>query len=323
MNSVATVARPAVVTGCTGEIGNALAGLLLERGVEVYALCRPRSWRLQFLPSSPRLHFVERDIFSLDGVEEAIGKPCGAFFHLGWHASYGPERTNPRGQVRNVSAALDAVALAMRLGCSVFVGAGSLSQYGSVEETIAPETPMQPVTAYGVAKLCAEQMTRLLAADFGLRHVWGRVLSVYGPCDGPFTLISSLMRARLRGEELPITPCGQLWDFLYARDAARAFLAMAERGGNGKAYCVASGACRPLREFVADFAALPGGTVKIRFGGMPYAQNQRMRLQGDISALAADTGFAPATPFAEGIARTWRWYQEHPEAAALPEGDAT
>ena len=182
---------------------------------------------------------------------------------------------------------------------------------------------MRPTTAYGAAKLCAEQMTRGHAAGLGLRHVWGRVLSVYGPCDGPFTLVSSLVRARLRGEEIALTPCGQLWDFLYARDAARAFLAMAERGGDGKAYCVASGACRPLRDFIADFAALPGGTARLRLGGRPYAPDQRMHLRGDISALAADAGFAPATPFAEGIALTWRWYQAHPEAAALPEGEAT
>ena len=317
------ISRPVVVAGCTGEIGNALVTLLLRLGHEVYAICKPNSWRLRFLPVSSRLHIVECDLFRIGEAVDAIKAQCGVFFHLGWHASYGSERNDPYGQVRNIQAALDAVGLAAKLGCGVFIGAGSQAQYGETEETLTPDTPMRPTTAYGAAKLCAEHMTRRMCKDLGLRHVWGRVLSVYGPCDGPYTLITSLMRAHMRGDAaFDLTLCGQEWDFLYAADAARAFLAMAERGMDGKAYCVASGVCRPLREYMADFQRALGVKMALRIGARPYAPDQRMRLCGDISALTGDTGFVPLTDFADGIAETWRWYKAHPEALEMSGGMA-
>jgi nucleoside-diphosphate-sugar epimerase len=92
---------------------------------------------------------------------------------------------------------------------------------------------------------------------------------------------------------------------------------MAESGVDGRAYCVASGQARPLREYMAEFSGLLGSGARIRIGGKPYAENQRMRLSADISALTADTGFLPRVSFGEGIAKTWQWYREHPEAAGL------
>ena len=306
--------RSAVITGCTGEIGNALVRLLLAQGWEVHAVCRPNSRRSRFLLQADRLRILECDLFDLASAAQALPEKCGVFFHLGWHASYGAERLDPYGQARNILAALDAVNLAAKLGCSVFVGAGSQAQYGDTEETLTPETSMRPSTAYGAAKLCAEQMTRELCATKGIRHVWGRVVSVYGPCDGPHTLITYLMRTQLRGEEAILTPCGQYWDFLYAEDTARAFLSMAESGKDGQPYCVASGSCRPLHEYMHDFQHVLGGKAKLHIGGKSYTPNQRMRLCADISTLRADTGFAPLVPFLEGIERTWQWYAQHPEA---------
>jgi nucleoside-diphosphate-sugar epimerase len=304
-----------IVTGGTGNIGNALVRALSARCARVYVLCNPASPRIAWLPHSPQCRTIRRDLRDLDNVADEIDAHCDAFFHLGWPASYGEQRDDARVQAENIKISLDAVDLAARCGCRVFVGAGSQAQYGDTEQTITPDTPMRPDTAYGAAKLCAEQMTRLQCRKLGLRHVWGRVCSVYGPCDGPHTLITYLMRASLRNEEALLTPCGQIWDFLFADDAARAFIAMAEKGVDGRAYCVASGQARPLREYIAEFDRLPGyGAARIRIGGKPYAEKQRMRLSADISALTADTGFVPCIAFEEGIARTWRWYSMHPES---------
>jgi nucleoside-diphosphate-sugar epimerase len=308
----------AVVSGGTGAIGHALVRLLLEQGREVWVLCRPGSERARFLPASDRLHVLERDVFDLLPAADAIAKPCRCFFHLGWHASYGTERLDAYGQARNITAALDAARLAAKLGCAVFVGAGSQAQYGPTEAVLTEDSPMRPDTAYGAAKLRAEHLTRLACRELGLSHVWARVLSVYGPCDGPDTLVTSLMRTQLRGEEAVLTPCGQLWDFLFAEDAARAFLALAELGLDGKAYCLASGLCRPLRDAIEDFRTLLGDAARLAVGGKLYAPGQRMRLAADIAALREDIGFVPQLSFAEGIARTWRWYNEHPEALMEP-----
>ena len=131
---------------------------------------------------------------------------------------------------------IDAVRAAAALGCRVFVGAGSQAEYGRVEGMLEPATPANPENGYGMAKLCAGIMSRTEAAALGVDHVWARVLSVYGPHDGPATMISGTIRALLAGQCPPLTQGEQKWDYLYSADAAEAFYRMARSGQNGAVY---------------------------------------------------------------------------------------
>ncbi len=119
-------------------------------------------------------------------------------------------------QNQNVAYALDAVRAARRFGCSVFVGTGSQAEYGCVEGVLRPDTPAFPENGYGMGKLCAGLMTRELAGQLGLRHIWVRVLSVYGPCDGENSMIMSAIRKLLAGETPEFTKGEQMWDYLYS-----------------------------------------------------------------------------------------------------------
>jgi len=58
----------------------------------------------------------------------------------------------------------------------------------------------------------------------------------------------------------------------------------------------------PKRKRWGLMLALPLGLGKI-----PYGPQQVMFLQADITQLAADTGFAPRTAFADGIRATIAW----------------
>ena len=80
----------------------------------------------------------------------------------------------------NVKQCLDAVFASKSLGCKVFVGAGSQAEYGNKGGVMRPDTFPEPISGYGMAKLCAGQMTRYLCKQAGIKHVWPRILSVYG-----------------------------------------------------------------------------------------------------------------------------------------------
>ena len=152
--------------------------------------------------------------------------------------------------VRKNGDQIDLNKLGAALGCRVFVGAGSQAEYGRVEGMLEPATPANPENGYGMAKLCAGLMSRTEAAALGMDHVWARVLSVYGPHDGPATMISGTIRALLAGQCPPLTQGEQKWDYLYSADAAEAFYRMARSGQNGAVYPLGSGQARPLREYI-------------------------------------------------------------------------
>ena len=297
----------AVVTGASSMIASALIRLLLDEGHEVYALCRPNSKKLGNIIKNERVHIVYSDISDITAVGQSIGCGCDAFFHFAWGGTSGAQRNDSRIQSENIRFTLDAVELAHALGCSVFVGAGSQAEYGRVDGKISPETPAFPENAYGAAKLAAGQLSRIACAKYGIKHIWARILSVYGIGDNDFTITVSSLKKMLAGQTAQFTPAEQMWDFLYCDDAARAFYLMAQRGKDGAVYTLGSGQARPLKEYINIMHSVSGADSDVQIGALPYNDKQVMYLCADISALTADTGFVPQVSYEEGIKETVKW----------------
>lgn len=305
-----------VITGATGTIGRALVTEALKLGQEVLVIVRRNSARADELKRIEGCKIVEADLCEYARVPELMKQQglessgYDIFFHLAWMAPFGVDRDNLDLQLGNVQAALEAVRLAHKMGCRSFVGTGSQAEYGRVERMLSPDTPVYPETGYGISKLCAGQMTRLLCEQLGMRHIWTRILSVYGPYDRKETLISTAVMDMLKNRETAFTSCNQIWDYLYSEDAARAVYNAGRKGKNGAIYMIGSGETRKLSEYIEIIAELTGYTKKIGFGKRPYHEKQVMYLKADISNLKQDTGFEPAIAFEEGAARLIDFYRK-------------
>jgi len=291
----------AVITGPTGAVGIALVERLLREEYKVYAIVRPNSQRIQNLPVHPNLRIIECDLADLTSSKKEISTKCDVFYHLAWEGTTGIKRDDAYLQNQNIRYALDAVTLASDLKCTTFVGIGSQAEYGLTKETLSSITPEHPKTGYGIAKLCAGQLTRLLAKEKGIHHIWARLLSVYGPYDGESSMIMAAITKMLRGERVQFTKGEQLWDFLYSADAAEALFLLGIKGINGKTYCVGTGTCKPLIEYIQTMHELVNPSAEIGIGEIPYSENQVMNLCADISDLQRDTGFCPKIKFNKGI----------------------
>lgn len=297
--------QKAILTGPTGAIGRALTDALISRGVRVTAVCRPGSARRDAVPKHALVDVVECDLSELSSLPERCAHDYDALFHLGWASTFGAAARNDMdAQVNNIRYSLDAARAASALGCRAFIGAGSQAEYGRVEGLLKPDTPCFPENGYGMAKLCAGRMTRIECEKRGIRHVWTRVLSVYGPGDAGGTLVVSVITALLNGKRPACTSGEQMWDYLYSADAANAFVAMALYGGHGAVYPLGGGTARPLKEYICAIRDAIDPSLPIGFGEIPYSQNQVMHLCADITALHSDTGFLPKTAFEEGIKAT-------------------
>lgn len=302
--------RRAIITGPTGAIGTALIRVLAQRGVEVTAVCRPGSHRLTNVPMEPGVRVVECDLSDLSDLAGRLHEKYDVFYHFGWTGTFGKIRNDMYLQNQNVKYTLDAVELARSLGCSAFVGAGSQAEYGRVEGVLRPDTPAFPENGYGIAKLCAGQMSRIKCREYGIRHVWTRILSVYGPHDGADTMVTSTIRKLLNGEKTQFTPGEQQWDYLYSEDAAAMMVALGEKGRDGQVYCLGSGKAKPLKEYIYQIRDLAAPNATLGISEIPYGEKQVMYLCADISELVQDTGYMPETSFEKGISDTIQWYRE-------------
>ena len=295
------VIHSAAVTGATGAIGTALIRTLRSAGISVTVYTRRDSERNAVFARFPDITIRYAALDELARLEPAQGEHADVFFHLAWMGASGPGRYDEALQDMNVRYALDAVRLAKKLGCHTFIGAGSQAEYGRKEADLRPDTPETPEIPYGKAKLSAGIQTRKLAMSLGLRHLWMRVLSVYGPNDGKNSMIHSALKKLMDHEALELTEGRQYWDYLYSEDCAKAFLAAARRGKDGSIYVIGYGESRPLREYVEEMKAVCGSDSALLFGAVPYSDTQIMYLGADIEALVKDTQWKPEITFGEGI----------------------
>jgi len=300
-----------IITGATSMIGAATVRQALSRGRRVAAVVRensPQAVNLRALGDCRNLEIVTCGIH--DYATLNFNSRYDAFIHMAWHSTGLDVRDDAYRQIDNIACEMDAVHAAGRAGCSVFVDAGSQAEYGRAAGKLAPGTPCDPESGYGTAKYAAGKLALLTATRLGLRCCHTRVLSVYGEGMAQSTLIVYLIKTLLAGRKPSLTKCEQLWDYLYVRDAADAFLAVADRGVHGKAYPLGSGVVRPLREYVSIIREMINPDIALGFGEKEYYPHQPMFLCADITELTEDTGFAPRYDFAEGIKNTITWVMD-------------
>ena len=301
--------KKAILTGPTGGVGTALLKILASRGVETYAICRPKSDRISRIGKNPLVHIVECDLSEYAGLQGKLPQ-ADVFYHFAWEKTTVYGRDDLDCQLKNVGYALDAVRLAFSCGCKAFVGAGSQAEYGLADEPLGGDTPVRPESGYGIAKYAAGRFTRNLCAQLKMRHCWVRIVSAYGLNDGEVSLVSYLIRTLKAGETPELTECGQVWDYVNYEDAAKAFYAVGERGKDGKTYCLGSGSPRTLKEYVSEVRDCVAPGAELKFGAREYYPHQPMFLAADIGELTADTGWKPEKPFRDGVREILRDWEE-------------
>ena len=284
----------------------ALLKILSDRNIEVLAICRRASIRSENIKEND---LIKKIYCSLDELKSLkIEERYDLFFHLAWSGTTGSGREDAYLQLKNIEYTLDAVELAARTGCSCFVGAGSQAEYGRAECKLNSNTPTFPENQYGIAKLCAGQMSRELCHTFGMRHNWVRILSVYGPYDTSSSMVMSTIAALKEGTIPRFTKGEQIWDYIYSEDAARGLLAVAEEGKDGCVYCLGSGEERRLCDYIEKIRNAVSPHSPISIGELLYSPKQITYLSADMSELERDTGFCARVGFDEGIAKTVEWY---------------
>ena len=300
----------AIITGASGTIGISLTKYLLENGNEVLAVVRNKNELNKLFGNYKNFKIIECNLENVEKME-VNNLNYDVLYHLAWDGTRGEKRNNMQIQLRNINYTIKALGFAKKAGCKKFIGAGSQAEYGRVSGIISSNTPVKPETAYGIAKLRAGQISKVLANNIGIEHIWTRILSVYGPYDNEKTMIMSSIKEMLNNEVPQYTKAEQLWDYIYTEDVAKALFLIGKRGKNNSIYCIGSGEARPLYEYINIIKNEINPNLEIKFGSIPYSKKQVMHLCADISNLTKDTGFKPEVPFEEGIKRTIKWYKEN------------
>lgn len=291
--------RRIIVTGATSMIGVATIEAAIAHNVEVYAIVRQNTPRLNRLPNSDLIHLVYCSLENLSGICDLPGE-FDAFYHFAWMGTDKIARNDPYIQEKNIGYVFDAVELAHKCGCKKFIGAGSQAEYGPTEGVIDKETRFAPEIAYGIAKLSAGLLSKKLCEKYGMVHIWGRIFSVYGPNDNEGTLIRYAVEQFAAKEKAYFSSATQMWNYLHEKDAGMIFYLLGAKVDKNAFYRVANKESAPLREYIEIISEEMNAEDLCVFE-QNDGSKKNYGLETCDSGLFADIDYEPQIKFRDGI----------------------
>jgi dTDP-L-rhamnose 4-epimerase len=175
--------------------------------------------------------------------------------------------------------------------------------------TVGEDAPVDPRNAYADSKLAQEHLAASWARTTRGTVVSLRYHNVYGPRmprDTPYAGVAAIFRSTLERGEPPrvFEDGGQRRDFVHVRDVARANLLALEAGGPRlgelRAYNIASGAPRTVRDMAVALAKAYGGPHPIVTG--EYRLGDVRHIVAAPDRARTELGFYSAISFEEGMA---------------------
>ena len=282
-----------VITGATSFLGVALCEYLINHHDEVFAVCRKGSSKITALPINSNLRIVYADMCDYASLSKLINQ-ADVFVNLAWEGTGHSGRNLTDIQKDNIANTNLAMQSALNMGCSLFVESGSQAEYGTVTEKITENTPCNPFSEYGKAKLEAMKQGFLFAEQTGMKYLHLRIFSLFGENDHPWTLVMSCVDKMLRGETMELSSCTQKWNFLYVKDAVKqiyllCLYALKNPEYKAEVFNIASKDTRVLKDFVQEIYMLSNSNSILNFDVV--RPTNVVSLDPDISKTEAATDF--------------------------------
>ena len=287
----------ALVTGGAGFIGSHLADALVARGDDVVVLDDFSTGRREHVNASATL--LEHD------VRTPFVTDAEVVFHLAAQADVGTSMERPAFDAEvNVVGTVNTLEAARAAGAHLVFSSTGGAIYGDVEEPAREESPLLPVSAYGLAKRSAEVYVDGWNRVFGSAHVVLRFANVYGPRQSAALeggVIAIFLERLAAGRPTAIFGDGTITrDFVHVDDVVRALLLAA--GHRGGVFNVGTGVETSISELHAVCQRAVGVEAPPNLEPPRAGDAQRSVL--DPARAARELGFTVSVTLADGIAAT-------------------
>jgi UDP-glucuronate 4-epimerase len=292
-----------VVTGAAGFIGSHLAEGLQAAGHEVVGI---DAFTDYYDPALKEKNARGLDVRRLDlAADELDFAGFDGVFHLAARPgvrSFGD--VFPQYLRDNVLATQRVFEAAVRDGVRV-VFASSSSVYGETERYPTPEdTPLRPLSPYGITKLTGEQLARAYESSFGLDAVVLRYFNAFGPRQRPDMAFTRIAYGLAAGEPFDLYGDGeQSRGWTYVSDVVDATILAMQRGVG--TYNVGGAHEVSMREAIAQFERVSGRTLDVR--EQPAVPGDQRRTNADTTRIRSELGWEPRVDVAEGVRAEWDW----------------
>jgi len=298
-----------LVTGGAGFIGSNLVRALLEGGDDVRVLDNFSTGNRANLEGLA-IEIVEGELRSYERVHNAV-RGVEVVYHLGALGSVPRSVQDPlTSNAVNVEGTLNVLLAARDQDVRRVVFSSSTSVYGSSRQLPTTEdSPTDPISPYGVAKLAAERYCISFSRVYeSFESVVLRYFNVFGPRQSPLSqyaaVIPLFVTAIDEGRPVDVHGDGeQSRDFTYVGNVVDAtILAGAASGASGEIFNIAAGSPESVNRIADTIGAILGKPVEKRH--LPPRAGDIRNSWADLTKSRSVLGYEPEVGFEEGIRRT-------------------
>ena len=313
-----------LVTGGAGFIGSHVVERLVALGHHVRVVDNLSTGdKANLAGLDGEIEFLRGDLCDAAVCRRAVAR-IEVVFHLAALPSVARSVEDPwASHAANVNATMRLLEACRAAQVRRIVYASSSSVYG--DTAVLPKTeavePL-PRSPYAASKLAGEQYVLAFARGGLVEGVALRYFNVFGPRQSPHSayaaLIPALLLAALEQREATLFGDGtQTRDFTYVGNVVDATLLAATRPGetvSESVVNVGAGARTSLLDLIELVGEITGR--ELTYQRLPAREGDVRHSLADLQRAERLLAYRPRVSLAEGLRRTWAWFERQLAAAA-------
>ena len=241
--------------------------------------------------TSPKIykHFVG-DLSNPSFFQSVLEEGFDVIVHLAWIGL--PKRTSDV-NLQNINMYSSIMRLISENNRIKNIFIGSCLEYGKLTGEVSETTQGYDIDQFGKMKLELYKV----AQKFELSYDWLRLFYTFGPYQHPNSLINSIQRDLLRGNQIALNSPSLSHDFIYVKDVVELIDLLCVSESINSIYNVGSG--------VATSTGQVANTISNLLGQKPiFGEEQQSAMTANICKVVSGTGWHPRFSLEQGVKET-------------------
>ena len=299
MDPLNLTGKTVLVTGGNGFLGRHLIKALLDREAKVISMDR----------MAPE-HDLKAPYHQIELSHEAALKACIAAVQpdLIYHLAASLNRTRDFSETNNIletnlNGTVNLLNALKDLPYQKLIYVSTSDVYGGnlIQPPFKETGRFVPASPYALSKYCGELAVQTYSELYSKQYTILRLFNFFGPGMSSNFFSSQLVEKLKSHEDFKMTEGAQQRDFLYITDVVNALLLAQHKKADQQIFNVCSGIGKPIKDIALVVKALLNSKTQIRFGAIPYRDNEVWNMTGDPSKITEVLGWRPTVGFQEGL----------------------